>query len=346
MIGETKMKAMVLHKAAPIESAPLKLRDLPIPEPGPGEILIRVEVCGVCRTDLHITEGDLPLHLQPTIPGHEIVGRVVKGGPNASRFNDGDRVGVAWLGGTDGTCSYCRRGDENLCDTPTFTGYDVPGGYAEYTVAREDFAYPLPGEVSSREAAPFLCAGIIGYRSLARADLPAGAPLGLYGFGASAHILIQIARHRGSDVYVCTREERHQKLALELGAVWAGGADERPPVKLRSSILFAPVGPLVLPALAALDKGGTLSLAGIYMTPIPEMDYGKYLFQEHTLRSVTANTRHDGQALLKLATEVPLHTQTTEFPLEQANEALQALKHDQINGAAVLRVSTPEDSSQ
>ena len=333
------MKAMVLFQPAAIESSPLRLMELPTPEPGPGEILIRVEVCGVCRTDLHVTEGDLPPHRSPIIPGHEIVGRVAGRGPNARLFADGDRVGVAWLGGTDGACPYCLRGDENLCDAPTFTGYDVPGGYAEYTVAREDFVYPLPGAVSSREAAPFLCAGIIGYRALQRADLPPGEPLGLYGFGASAHLLIQIARHGGSDVYVCTREERHQALAREMGAVWAGGADATPPVKLRSSILFAPAGPLVLPALAALDKGGTLALAGIYLTPIPEMDYDRYLFRERSVRSVTANTRQDGRELLRLAAEIPLHSQTTEFPLEQANEALQALKHDQISGAAVLRVS-------
>jgi len=335
------MKAMVLAQPGLVESSPLKLMELPVPEPGPGEILIRVEVCGVCRTDLHIVEGELPLHRQPTIPGHEIVGRIVGCGPNAHRFVAGDRVGVAWLGGTDGTCPYCRRGDENLCDAPAFTGYDLQGGYAEYTVAHEDFVYPLPGEISSHEAAPFLCAGIIGYRALQRADFMAGAPLGLYGFGASAHILIQIARHQGSDVYVCTREQRHQTLALELGAVWAGGAAAEPPVKLKSSILFAPAGPLVLSALSALDKGGTLVLAGIYMTPIPEMDYARYLFREHSLRSVTANTRQDGSALLALAAQIPLHTQTQEFPLEQANEALQALKHDQINGAAVLHVFTP-----
>ncbi len=338
------MKAMVLLKPGPVENTPLRLLELPRPDPGPGEVLIRVEVCGVCRTDLHVVEGELTPHLQPIIPGHEIVGRVAERGPDAQRFAEGDRVGVAWLGGTDGACPYCLRGDENLCDAPAFTGYDRNGGYAEYAVAREDFVYPLPGEVSSREAAPFLCAGIIGYRALQRAELPAGEPLGLYGFGASAHILIQIARHQGSDVYVCTREPRHQALARELGAAWAGGADEMPPIKLRSSILFAPAGPLVLPALAALDKGGTLSLAGIYMTPIPEMDYHKYLFREHSLRSVTANTRRDGHALLQLAAEIPLHAQTTEFPLGQANEALQALKHDEISGAAVLRVFTPVES--
>jgi propanol-preferring alcohol dehydrogenase len=339
------MKAMVLIHPGPVESAPLQLMELPTPEPGPGEILIQVEVCGVCRTDLHVIEGELPLHREAIIPGHEVVGRIVGCGLNAHRFVEGDRVGVAWLGGTDGTCAYCRRGDENLCDAPVFTGYDIPGGYAEYMVAREDFVYPLPGAVSSREAAPFLCAGIIGYRALQRADLSAGEPLGLYGFGASAHILIQIARHQGSDVYVCTREPRHQALARELGAAWAGGADAMPPVKLRSSILFAPAGPLVLSALSALDKGGTLALAGIYMTPIPEMDYGKYLFLEHNLRSVTANTRQDGQELLKLAADIPLHTQTQEFSLEQANEALQALKHDEINGAAVLRIKQPQTAS-
>ena len=333
------MKAMVLQQPGPVETAPLRLMELPIPEPGPEEILIRVEVCGVCRTDLHITEGELPPHLQPIIPGHEIVGRVVGRGLNAHRFAGGERVGVAWLGGTDGSCAYCLRGDENLCDSPTFTGYDIPGGYAEYTIAREDFVYLLPGTVAPGEAAPFLCAGIIGYRALQRADLPKGAPLGLYGFGASAHILIQIARHQGSDVYVCTREERHQTLAREMGATWVGGAEAIPPVKLRSAILFAPAGPLVLPALAALDKGGTLALAGIYMTPIPEMDYDRYLFREHSLRSVTANTRQDGRELLELAADIPLHTHTQEFPLEQANEALLALKEDRINGAAILRVS-------
>ncbi len=335
----SRMKAMALTKPAPIETNPLTLRDVPVPEPGPGEIRIRVEVCGVCRTDLHVVEGDLPPHRSQIVPGHEVVGRVDRRGAGATRFDSGARVGAAWLWATDGTCPYCRRGEENLCDAPQFTGYDRNGGYAEFMLAREDFVYPLPETVGSREAAPFLCAGIIGYRALRRAALPLAAPLGLYGFGASAHLLIQIARHQGSDVYVCTREPRHQALAREMGAVWAGGADDTPPVKLRSSILFAPAGPLVLPALAALDKGGTLSLAGIYMTAIPEMDYDTYLFRERTIRSVTANTRQDGRELLTLAAEIPLHAQTQEFPLAQANEALQALKRDQINGAAVLRVS-------
>lgn len=315
--------------------------ELPVPEPGPGEILIKVEVCGVCRTDLHITEGELPPHLQPIIPGHEIVGTIAKCGPGIHRYFGGERVGVAWLGGTDGTCTYCLRGNENLCENPIFTGYDVPGGYSEYTVAREDFVYPLPGAIASGEAAPFLCAGIIGYRALQRAELPIGGALGLYGFGASAHILIQIAQHLGSEVYVCTREEHHQRLAKKMGAHWVGGADAIPPKKLQSAIMFAPAGPLILPALTALDKGGTLALAGIYMTPIPEMDYSKYLFLEHTLRSVTANTRQDGRELLQLASTIPLHTHTQEFPLELANEALLALKQDCVNGAAVLRISAP-----
>ncbi|HZO87308.1 MAG TPA: zinc-dependent alcohol dehydrogenase family protein [Chthonomonadaceae bacterium] len=333
------MRAMVLTQPGPVETAPLQLRDLPIPEPEAGEVRLRVEVCGVCRTDLHVVEGELPPRRESVIPGHEVIGWVERCGPGAMRFQVGDRVGVAWLHAACGVCPYCRRGDENLCDAPRFTGYDVNGGYAEYMTAPEDFIYPIPEGVSSREAAPFLCAGIIGYRALRRSDVEPGETLGLYGFGASAHIVIQIARHWGCEVYVCTRGESHQALARQMGAVWVGPSDAVPPKKLRSSILFAPVGELVPVALSALDKGGTLALAGIYMTPIPQMDYQKYLFLERNLRSVTANTRADGEALLRLAAEVPLHTHTEEFPLEQANEALQKLKRDQINGAAVLRVS-------
>jgi len=335
------MKAMVLDRPGPVESRPLHLRDLPVPEPGEKEVRIRVEVCGVCRTDLHVVEGELPPHKAEIIPGHEVVGWVERNGPGASRFSPGDRVGAAWLHRTDGICPYCRRGEENLCDAPLFTGYDVNGGYAETMIAPEDFLYPLPGGVSSREAAPFLCAGIIGYRALMRSVPVRGEPLGLYGFGASAHIVIQIARYWGCEVYVCTRGEAHQDLARRMGAVWVGPADVVPPRKLRSSILFAPAGELVPVALEALDKGGTLALAGIYMTPIPAMDYQRYLFEERNLKSVTANTRRDGEALLALAAEIPLHTHTQEFPLEQANEALLALKQDRINGAAVLRVSAP-----
>lgn len=332
------MRAMVLSQPGPVEKSPLVLKEIPIPEPGPGEVLIRVEVCGVCRTDLHVVEGDLPPVQPEIIPGHEVVGWVEKTGPGSAHFQPGDRVGAAWLFASDGTCPYCRRGDENLCENPLFTGYSRNGGYAEYMVAREDFIYPIPEGVSSREAAPFLCAGIIGYRALRRSEVGRGEPLGLYGFGASAHIVLQIARHWDCPVYVCTRGEKHQELARQLGAVWVGASDAVPPQKLRSSILFAPVGELVPVALQSLDRGGTLALAGIYMTPIPVMDYDKNLFQERNLRSVTANTREDGQELLKLAAEIPLQTHTREFPLEQANGALQALKSDQINGAAVLRV--------
>jgi propanol-preferring alcohol dehydrogenase len=339
MTMKTTMKAMVLNAPGAVESAPLHYKDVPTPQPRDGEVLIRVEVCGVCRTDLHVVEGELPPRHEHMIPGHEVVGRVAEVGPNAARFRIGDRVGAAWLHRSCGICPYCRRGDENLCVTPQFTGYDVNGGYAEYMTAPEAFIYPLPEGVTSREAAPLLCAGIIGYRALRRSDLAKGHTLGLYGFGASAHIVIQIARHWNCPVYVCTRGAEHQALAREMGAVWVGAADGRPPEKLSSAILFAPAGELVPVALSALDRGGTLALAGIYMTPIPEMDYDRYLFLERNLRSVTANTREDGRELLKLAAEIPLHTHTTEFPLEQANQALQALKHDAVNGAAVLRVS-------
>lgn len=335
------MRAMVLQRPKPVEEAPLELCERPVPEPGYGQVRLRVEVCGVCRTDLHIGEGELPPHKLPVVPGHEVVGYVERNGPGATRFQEGERVGVAWLQSSCGVCPYCRRGEENLCDRPTFTGYDADGGYAEYIVAPEPFLYPIPAKVTSREAAPFLCAGIIGYRALCRSNVRPGEPLGLYGFGASAHIVIQIARYWVCPVYVSSRDEKHRALARQLGATWVGSAEEMPPVKLRGIILFAPVGQLVPPALAALDKGGTLALAGIYMTPIPAMDYGKYLFHERNLRSVTANTRKDGEELMQLAEQVPLHTHTLEFPLEQANEALQALKHDQVSGAAVLRVSQP-----
>jgi len=333
------MKAMVLDKPAPIEQSPLVERDIPTPEPGPSEILVQVEVCGVCRTDLHVVEGDLPPHRDHTIPGHEIVGHVAKLGPDAKRFKVGDHVGVAWLHQSDQTCDYCRRGSENLCDSPTFTGYDVNGGYAEFTTAREAFAYPLPTNLDADTLAPLLCAGIIGYRSLRRSEVKPGQRLGLYGFGASAHIVIQVARYWGCEIYVATRDESHRALAREMGATWVGGAADTPPRKLHSAILFAPVGDLVLPALEALDKGGTLAIAGIYLTQIPPLDYDRHLFHERTLRSVTANTREDGRELLRLAGDIPLTAHTQAFPLSEANEALRRLKHDEISGAAVLRVS-------
>jgi propanol-preferring alcohol dehydrogenase len=329
---------MAVRKRAPVETSPLELIDLPIPEPGNREVLIRVEVCGVCRTDLHVVEGNLPPHKERVAPGHEVVGHVERMGPEATRFRAGDRVGAAWLHASCGVCPYCRRGDENLCVAPRFTGYDVDGGYAEFMTAPEDFIYPLPAGVSSRESAPFLCAGIIGYRALCRSNLRKGETLGLYGFGASVHIVIQIALHWGCTVYLCTRDDQHQEMARRMGATWVGSEAATPPVKLNSSILFAPAGELVTVALAALDRGGTLALAGIHMTPIPAMDYQQYLFLERNLRSVTANTREDGRSLLDLTVSVPLHTTTQEFPLAEANHALQMLKHDRIKGAAVLRV--------
>jgi propanol-preferring alcohol dehydrogenase len=336
------MKAMVLHSPASADTSPLRLEELPTPEPMSGEVLIRVEVCGVCRTDLHVVEGELPPHVNTIIPGHEVVGRVERLGPDVDGLNVGDRVGVAWLHEACGVCRYCVRHDENLCDRPRFTGYDANGGYAEYITASAAFVYPIPDGVTSREAAPFLCAGIIGYRALRRSDVRPGEPLGLYGFGASAHIVIQIARYWGCEVYVATRGAKHQELARQMEAAWVGEAEEVPPRKMRSSIIFAPAGELVPSALDALDKGGTLALAGIYMTEVPPLDYGRYLFQERNVRSVTANTRDDGRQLMKLAAQIPLHTVTQEFPLEQANEALQALKGDHINGAAVLRIAAPD----
>jgi propanol-preferring alcohol dehydrogenase len=333
------MRGMFLAHPGPVSMGRLQLLRLPDPEPRDGEVRVRVEVCGVCRTDLHVVEGELPPRRPGVVPGHEVVGRVERLGSGANRFRVGDRVGVAWLHAACGICPYCRRGDENLCEAPCFTGYDVNGGYAEYTVAPEAFLYPIPEGIASREVAPLLCAGIIGYRALCRSDVQKGEPLGLYGFGASAHIVLQIARYWGCEVYVFTRGEKHQELARQMGATWVGPAAATPPRKLRSSILFAPAGELVPVALEALDKGGTLALAGIYMTPIPSMDYGRCLFQERNLRSVTANTRRDGEALLRLAADIPLRTHTEEFALEEANEALVRLKQDQINGAAVLRIS-------
>jgi propanol-preferring alcohol dehydrogenase len=336
---------MVLDKPAPIETAPLVEREVPTSEPGVGEVLVRVEVCGVCRTDLHVVEGELPPHRQPIIPGHEIVGRVAKLGPRAQRFKAGDRVGVAWLHRTDGTCPYCRAGQENLCDTPRFTGYDDDGGYAEFTLAHEDFVYVLPESLPAATLAPLLCAGIIGYRALRRSEVKPGQRLGLYGFGASAHIVIQIALHWGCEVYVSSREERHRALAREMGATWVGEANEAPPRKLNSAILFAPAGNLVPPVLEALDKGGTLAIAGIYLTQIPALDYDRHLFRERTLRSVTANTRADGRELLRLAAEIPLRAHSQPFRLNQANEALRRLKHDEITGAAVLEVASTRRES-
>lgn len=333
------MKAQVLSHPAPIDSAPLQLTDLPVPEPAAGEIRVRVEACGICRTDLHVVEGELPPQADRVVPGHQVVGAVDQCGAGARRFRVGDRVGIAWLRSTCGTCRYCRAGNENLCPQARFTGYHENGGYAEYAVVHEDFAYALPPALGTAAATPLLCAGIIGYRALRRAEMRPGCRLGLYGFGSSAHIAIQVARHVGCTVYVMTRDERHQELARQLGAAWAGGADATPPELLDSAVLFAPVGHLVLPALEALDQGGTLALAGIYLSDIPTLNYERHLFHEKNLRSVTANTRADGEELLRIAAEIPLRPQTTTFALRDANRALQQLKHDAIQGSGVLIVS-------
>ena len=332
------MRAMVLSRPAPIDAAPLRLTELPVPAPGTNEIRVRVEACGICRTDLHVIEGELPPQADRIVPGHQVVGVVDRCGPDARRFRDGDRVGIAWLRWTCGTCRYCRRGQENLCPGARFTGYHADGGYAEYAVVSEEFAYPVPAALGAAEATPLLCAGIIGYRAVRRAEVTPGCRVGLYGFGSSAHIAIQVARHWGCTVYVMTRDERHQELARALGAAWAGGATAMPPEKLDSAIVFAPAGEIVLPALEALDYGGTLALAGIYMTDVPALTYERHLFHEKNVRSVTANTRTDGEQLLRIAAEIPIRPQTTAFPLEDANRALQQLKHDAIQGSGVLMV--------
>jgi len=332
------MRAMVLEQPGPVESAPLLEREAPIPALGPGEVLVRVEACAVCRTDLHIVEGELPPHKLPVIPGHEAIGRVERVGEGVTALRPGDRVGAAWLYQSDQTCPYCQRGNENLGLDPLFTGYDRDGGYAEYMVARADFLHAVPEEVEANEFSPFLCAGIIGYRALKRSEVKPGQKLGLYGFGGSAHVVIQVARHWGCEVYVSSRDAAHRKLADEYGAVWTGDAEERPPAKLEAAILFAPVGHLVPPIMESLDRGGTLAVAGIYLTDLPGLHYETQLFHEKSLRSVTANTREDGRELLRLAAEIPLRSHTVAFPLSEANEALRRLKHDEIAGAAVLTI--------
>jgi propanol-preferring alcohol dehydrogenase len=319
-----------------VEGRPLRLVERPRPEPGPGELLVSVEVCGVCRTDLHVAEGDLPPRKPHVIPGHEVVGRVAGRGAGAARFREGDRVGVAWLHRACGRCRFCAAGAENLCEAPHFTGWDVDGGYAESVVAPEDFVYALPERMDARTLAPLLCAGIIGWRAYTRCGVAPGERLGLYGFGGSAHIVIQIARHFGNEVYVVSRGERHQALARELGAAWVGDAGATPPVPLDGAILFAPAGEIVPQALAALARGAALAVAGIHLSAIPPLDYQAHLFHERELRSVTANTRADGRRLLELASEIPLTTRTIPYPLERAGDALLDLKHDRIRGAAVL----------
>ena len=333
------MKACLLGHPAPIETNPLKYIDVQRPDPAPGQLLIRVSCCAVCRTDLHVVEGELAPRKSPVIPGHQVVGVVEQAGENARRFPKGARVGVAWLHHVDGTCSYCRRGQENLCDNPEFTGYTENGGYAEYIVAPEDFVYAIPEVFSDAQAAPLLCAGIIGFRSLRLSGIKPGERLGFYGFGAAAHLAIQVARHWKVEVYASTRDERHQRLAMDLGAAWAGGMFAEPPEKLDAAIIFAPAGEIVPAALKALRKGGTLVLGGIHMSPIPSLDYN-LLYQERVIRSVANNTRHDGEDFLRVAAEIPIRTRVQMFRLSEANQALNALKNDAIPGAAVLKIGS------
>ena len=331
------MRAWRVRRPGPIRSGPLQFDEhAAIPEPGFGELLVAVRACGVCRTDLHVSEGDLAVHRPGVTPGHEVVGEVVALGPGAEHFTLGDRVGIAWLRQTCGRCQYCCRGAENLCPQSRYTGWDADGGYADFATVPADFAHRLPDGYTDSELAPLLCAGIIGYRALMRADLPAGGRLGLYGFGGSAHITAQVALARGAEVHVMTRGAQARELALALGAASAQGAAEAPPVKLDAAILFAPVGDLVLPALEALDRGGTLAVAGIHLSDIPVLNYQRHLFQERQIRSVTSNTRADARAFLKLAAQHRIEVSTPQYRLAEADRALTDLAEGRIAGAAVL----------
>ena len=335
-MGGPTMGAWEVVSPGPIDSGPLRWTQRPVPVPGAAQVRVRVTVCGVCRTDLHLAEGDLVPHGAAVVPGHEVVGVVDQLGPGAQRFALGDRVGVPWLAKTCGRCRFCRSERENLCMTPTFTGWDVDGGYAEYAVVNEDYAYAIPAAFGDEEAAPLLCAGIIGFRALRRSRLPVGGRLGIYGFGGSAHLTAQIALFEGARVHVLTRSAEARELALALGAASAGGAEDAPPEPLDSAILFAPVGTLVPVVLAALDRGGTLAIAGIHLSDIPPLDYERQLFEERTLCSVTANTRGDGREFLALAAEASLRVSTQTYALADADRALSDLAHDRVNGAAVL----------
>jgi propanol-preferring alcohol dehydrogenase len=333
------MKAWAVDRPGPIDAHPLVAVDRPVPDPQPHQLRVHVRVCGVCRTDLHLAEGDLTPKRPLVVPGHEVVGIVDAVGQDVTAFERGDRVGIPWLARTCGLCRYCQRGDENLCVAPAFTGWDQDGGYAEYAVADAAYVYRLPPVFADEQAAPLLCAGIIGYRALRRANLPPGGRLGIYGFGASAHLTAQVAIAEGARVHVLTRAREAQRLALDLGAASAAGAYDAPPEPLDASILFAPVGTLVPTALTALDRGGTLAIAGIHLTDIPSLSYERHLFEERNLRSVTANTRHDGRDFLELAARIGMVVTTTPYPLDQADRALEDLAHDRVNGAAVLVVA-------
>lgn len=330
------MRAWVVDRPGPIDEGPLRPVERAAPRPGPGEVRVRVSACGVCRTDLHLAEGDLPPKRPGVVPGHEVVGRVEAVGDNASRFGIGERVGIAWLRSTCGACRFCTSGRENLCVAPRFTGWDADGGYAEHAVVPEPYAYALPEEFDDEHAAPLLCAGIIGYRALRRAQLPAGGRLGIYGFGASAHLAAQVALHEGATVHVMTRDAAARRHAVELGAASAGDSLEPPPERLDAAITFAPAGAIVPRALAALDRGGTLAIAGIHLSDIPPLTYQTHLFHERQVRSVTASTRRDGEEFLALAARIGVRVMTTPFALDQADAALRALAHGRIRGAGVL----------
>ncbi|GLW14842.1 alcohol dehydrogenase [Streptomyces sp. NBRC 13847] len=334
--GSDTVHGWAVRRPGPVDSGPLVAVRRPVPAPGPGDLLLRVEACGVCRTDLHLAEGDLAPHRPSTVPGHEIVGRVIAAGGAVTGFRVGDRAGGAWLRGTCGVCRHCRAGHENLCPDSRYTGWDADGGFAEAALVPAAYAYPLPDDQDATLLAPLLCAGIIGYRALRRSALPTGGRLGIYGFGASAHLAAQVALAEGATVHVLTRSPQARALALELGASSAGGADDRPPEPLDSAILFAPVGELVPVALEALDRAGTLAVAGIHLTDIPPLNYQRHLFLERDLCSVTANTRQDGREFLAAAARIGIRVTVSRYPLSRAPQALADLAADRVSGAAVL----------
>jgi alcohol dehydrogenase, propanol-preferring len=328
------MRAAVLRSTASVDNNPLQMEDLPMPVPASDEVLLKVLACGICHTDLHIVEGELPPRLPWVIPGHQIVGEVIE--PHASGLKTGTRVGVSWIGGTDGTCAYCRSGRENLCDHPTYTGYTHQGGYAEYTTARTDFLSVLPDALENDVAAPLLCAGIIGFRSVRVAETKPGQRVGLFGFGASAQLIIHVLRAWDCKVYVSTREPQHQELARQLGAEWVGGATDVPPQGLDCAVTFAPVGEVVIAALRSLAKGGILAINAIHLDRIPEFDYDSLLWGERQIRSVSNMTRQDSRDFLKIAAEIGLEPVVTSYPLEQANQALQSIRHNKFTNPAVI----------
>lgn len=328
------MKAAVLATPGPIQARPLQIDEAPKPQPSSTQVFLKVRACGVCRTDLHIVEGELPQRSAKLIPGHQIVGEVVEG--VSSDLPAGTRVGVSWIGGTDGTCWFCRQNFENLCDAPTFTGYSVDGGYAEFAVARADFVFPLPTTLTDRQAAPLLCAGIIGFRALRVAGVQEGERVGLFGFGASAHLAIDVLKAWQCEVYVSTRGASHRKLAESLGATWVGSELDRPPKELDRAVTFAPSGDVVVAALSSLRKGGVVGINAIHLDRMPEFDYDRLLWGERQIRSVANMTRADARDFLELAARIQIQPMVTTFPLDQANEALLAVKNDEINGAAVL----------